>query len=171
MSFIHSKDYVSDLDAKCIQPNAVDLRLASLEEFTEQFYEAEAPHIFISESGGKQFAPRNESPVRYEDKRGSGYVLYPRRSYDVVTKHKVRIPEGAVGWCHIRSTLSRNGLILSGGLYDAGYDGVIGFTIHNLSPNYIHLEDNVRIAQFIMGHSETAHTYDGYYNQNGGHSK
>lgn len=175
MSFVHSKDFVTNLDDKCIQPNAVDLRLSTIEEFggypnptfDVMWYR---PKIVISEEASKEFGDRHQA-VRHVMYGRDGYLLKPNRAYDVVTKHSVKIPEGMVGWCHIRSTLSRNGIILSGGLYDAGYDGVIGFTLHNLSPNEIHLDDNVRIAQFIMGAAETAHLYDGYYNQNEGLSK
>lgn len=165
MGFIHSKDYVTNLDDKCIQPNAVDLRLDILEQFFDDNYMwlSRSTTVTISETGEKQFVRRTD-PTRYDN----GYVLLPRQSYDVVTKHRVAIPQGAVGWCHIRSTLSRNGIILSGGLYDAGYDGVIGFTLHNLTSYDVRLEDNVRIAQFIMAKAETSHAYDGHYNKNGG---
>jgi deoxycytidine triphosphate deaminase len=125
--------------------------------------------IRILEDGKKEFAPRRPADRTLDGH--NRWVVNPHSSYDLVTRHSVEIPEGMVGWCHIRSTLSRNGVILSGGLYDAGYDGVIGFTIHNLTNNVLHLDPGVRVAQFIMGTAETAHLYDGHYNQNGGHSK
>jgi deoxycytidine triphosphate deaminase len=170
MSFVHSKDYVTNLDDQCIQPNAVDLRLESAEVINN----GDARGFFtqtirIFDSGKKEFLNRSPAP-RFGGKH-QGFILGPSRSFDIVTKHSVKIPEGMVGWCHIRSTLSRNGIILSGGLYDAGYDGIIGFTIHNMTNNDIYLEDNVRIAQFIMATAETSHQYDGYYNQNRGFSK
>lgn len=178
MSFVHSKDHVTNLDDKCIQPNAVDLRLESLEEFVDLSEAGRAmmswstpfhQFVTISEDGPKQFADRRPASRTLDGK--DRWVVSPKSSYDLVTQHSVKIPEGMVGWCHIRSTLSRNGIILSGGLYDAGYNGVIGFTIHNLTDNVIHLDPGVRVAQFIMGASETAHLYDGYYNQNEGLSR
>jgi deoxycytidine triphosphate deaminase len=194
MSFVHSKDFVTDLDDKCIQPNAVDLRLDYVEELwtdTQQWMSSWCNPVVISE-GPKEFIRRERAERRRFIQRSpipasaigstpvpeitqsdvsDGFLIKGKRSYDLVTKHRVKVPEGIVGWCHIRSTLSRNGIILSGGLYDAGYDGVIGFTIHNLTTNDILLEDNVRVAQFIMATSETFHLYDGHYNQNGGYSK
>lgn len=178
MSFVHSKDYVTNLDDKCIQPNAVDLRIESLEEFEDYSTNITSfvgfgsslgyAQINVTEDGKKEFAPRKLALTRSDTDQ---WIVSPHKSYDLTTKHNVKIPEGMVGWCHIRSTLSRNGIILSGGLYDAGYDGNIGFTIHNLTNNTIYLDQGVRVAQFIMGASETTHLYDGHYNQNGGFSK
>lgn len=176
MSFVHSKDFVTNLDDKCIQPNAVDLRLESLEEFSGIKDGAAMftwlPYsdiITISEDGPKQFAKRQPATRTLDGT--DRWVIGPKSSYDLVTKHSVKIPEGMVGWCHIRSTLSRNGIILSGGLYDSKYDGIIGFTIHNLTNNVFHLEDGARVAQFIMATADMSHGYTGYYNQNGGLSE
>lgn len=164
---IHSKNHVTNLDDKCIQPNAVDIRCAELFEI-----QANDMRITISE-GKKEFFPQRQlhaETVLGLSKPIKAWRLDPRRSYQFETSHAVKIPEGMAGWLIIRSTLSRNGIIMSGGLYDAGYDGMIGGTIHNLTDGAFFLEENVRIGQFIMSDSETSHLYDGHYNSNGGRS-
>lgn len=166
---IHSKNHVSDVDEKSVQPNAVDIRISELFRI-----EADDMRITIGETVPKQFFPQkpidpqttlglNQGPIKT-------YRIDPLSSYQFETIHNVKIPGGMCGWLIIRSTLSRNGLIMSGGLYDAGYDGIIGGTIHNLTNGAVLLEENCRIGQFIMSDSETSHLYDGHYNQNEGRS-
>lgn len=166
---IHSKNHVSDVDQTSIQPNAIDIRCSELFQIM-----AQDMRITIGENVPKKFFPQraldpqmvlgaDEKPIRC-------WKLEPRTSYQFETKHNVKIPEGMCGWLIVRSTLSRNGIIMSGGLYDAGYDGCIGGTIHNLTDGEFFLEENCRIGQFIMSDSESSHLYDGHYNSTGGRS-
>jgi deoxycytidine triphosphate deaminase len=164
MSLVHSKNYVTNVDEKSIQPNAVDIRCAELMHIVP-----DNGYLTISESGPKEFWPQL-IPPETQNVEGKYWVLSPRSSYQFETNHQVVVPEGMAGWLIIRSTLSRNGIIMSGGLYDGGYNGMIGGTIHNLTDGRVRLEKNCRIGQFIMAESETAHLYDGHYNKNGGRS-
>lgn len=164
---IHSKDHVSKLDDKCIQPNAVDIRCAELFRIA-----ADDMRIVVSE-GKKEFFPQR--PVQAQSVLGAGspmmaWRLDPRTSYQFETEHQVEVPHGTCGWLIGRSTLCRNGIILTAGLYDAGYNGMIGGQIHNMTEGAVLLEVNCRIGQFIMSSSETNHMYDGHYNNNGGRS-
>lgn len=164
---IHAKNHATNIDEKSIQPNAVDIRCSKLFQIM-----AEDMRIQISESV-KEFFPQRE--LFAETTLGFArptktWRLDPLTSYQFETNHMVNIPEGMAGWLIIRSTLSRNGIIMSGGLYDAGYNGIIGGTIHNLSAGVILLEENCRIGQFVMCDSETSHLYDGHYNTTGGRS-
>jgi deoxycytidine triphosphate deaminase len=170
---IHSKNHVTNVDEQSIQPNAIDIRCSELMQII-----GTDTSIMISEQGKKQFFPQQvlEAETRYSAAAGMGsdavkyWTLEPRTSYQFETNHQVEVPEGMAGWLIVRSTLSRNGIIMSGGLYDSGYKGGIGGTIHNLTEGTIYLEQNVRIGQFIMTDSETSHLYDGHYNTNGGRS-
>ncbi len=161
---IHSQNHVTELDDKCIQPNAVDIRINELIKVEGQDFA-----VFIHEQGGKQFFPQKNidtEPLM----NGNYFRLDPRTTYLYETKHRVTIPNGMVGWQQVRSTLARNGLIITGGLYDAGYSGFIGGQIHNMTDGTVFIEHNCRIAQFIMSASETSHLYDGHYNKTEGRS-
>lgn len=62
-----------------------------------------------------------------------------------------------------RSTLNRNGVTVTSGLYDSGYEGHIAGMIHNTSFETI-LEPHMSIAQFIMADAMSAKMYAGGYN-------
>jgi deoxycytidine triphosphate deaminase len=166
---IHSKNHVTNVDEKSVQPNAIDIRCAELFEIL-----ADDLRIAIGENVPKKFFPQRKlEPQKVQGPDGpyiNAWHIEPRTSYQFETNHEVDIPEGMAGWLIIRSTLSRNGIIMSGGLYDSGYKGMIGGTIHNLTDGSFFLEENCRIGQFLMSDSETAHLYDGHYNKNGGRS-
>ena len=108
---IHSQNHVSNLDDKCIQPNAVDIRCADLFQI-----QADDMRITISEDK-KEFFPQRK--IHAETVLGlakpiKAWRLDPRTSYQFETNHKVKIPDGMAGWLIIRSTLSRNGIVMSG---------------------------------------------------------
>ena len=150
---VHSKDFVTNLDEACIQPNAVDLRLRSISVIGDQSC------ITISETT-KEFISR----IQLKPKDG-WFVLRANTTYDVLSRNDVHIPAGMCGWLIIRSTLARNGVILSGGLYDSNFRGQIGCVLHNTMNTDIQVESNLRFAQFIMAKAETDHLYQGFYNK------
>lgn len=170
---IHSKQFVTNLDDECIQPNAVDLRIAEIH--TLDAFSEDEPHnscIFLGNKG-KQFFRRFEQSPRKHDVRAPGVVadelyfqLRAGKCYSFTTKHNVKLPEGVAGIVKGRSTLVRNGLILTTGLYDSGYDGPIGGMILNTAPSTVYIERDSRIAQFITYKAETTHLYDGHWNHN-----
>jgi deoxycytidine triphosphate deaminase len=165
VSLVHSKNHVTNIDEKSIQPNAVDIRCSRLLEIKPD------KTLLISESGPKEFSNRWVVPVVLNSPDGiQWWTINKHSSYEFETEHEVTIPEGMAGWLVIRSTLSRNGIIMSGGVFDSGFSGLVGGTIHNLTSGNIRLEKNCRIGQFIMVNSETSHLYDGHYNNNGGRS-
>ena len=69
----------------------------------------------------------------------------------------------ACGWLIARSTLNRNGIFITSGLYDSGFENYIGGVMHvRCGPATI--EKGARIAQFIFVEAETVRMYDGEYN-------
>lgn len=154
--FVHSKDYVTNVDKESIQPNAVDIRASA-------FTMIVGGSITISEKG-KQFFPRATARTEYHGYTDEHYTpLLAHSSYEFDTNHEVTIPEGMVGWLVIRSTFARNGLLIGNGLYDSGYSGPIGGVVHNLTPGIVKVSPNIRIAQFVMAKAESAHLYNGFY--------
>lgn len=160
---VHSKDFVTNLDEACIQPNAVDLRIDTVERISA----ASSHSINIFEDGKKQFFPR-QLVQRTNGVELTSEFYIDQGPHQVESQHSVTIPEGMVGWLIIRSTFARNGLLLGNGLYDSGYSGVIGGILHNYTGGIVNVERGTRFAQFVLAKAETAHLYAGHYNQNGG---
>jgi deoxycytidine triphosphate deaminase len=140
-----------------VQPNAVDLRL------------------------GKVFKIKNETFALSEDykvHRGSeellpnevGFWTLEPGTYEVVMENIIEIGEGEAGWVITRSTLNRNGVFLTSGLYDSGYHGVMAGAMH-VTTGPLTIRKNTRIGQFLLFRAESLHKYDGSYGLNKEHDK
>lgn len=140
-----------------VQPNAVDLRL------------------------GKVFKIKNETFALSEDykvHRGSeellpnedGFWTLEPGTYEVVMENIIEIGEGEAGWVITRSTLNRNGVFLTSGLYDSGYHGVMAGAMH-VTTGPLVIRKNTRIGQFLLFKAESLHKYDGSYGLNKEHDK
>jgi len=144
-----------------IQPNAIDFTLDKLFTIDEN-------SIFrIDENsklmrGGDEVNPIND--VRF----GRDYWhLNAHTSYDGMSDFYVDIPEGVAAMLIIRSTFNRNGIFITSGLYDSGFQGHCGFAIHNNS-GVAQIAPKTRIGQIIFVESESAKMYNGGYNHESG---
>lgn len=140
---------LSNVQEGDVQPNAVDLRLGK---------------VFWIDS--KEFAIDEEQKVH----RGSvemkpdenGYYLLMPGHYEVVMENIIDVAEGQAGFVITRSTLNRNGVFLTSGLYDSGYNGVMAGVMHvNIGP--MRIKQGTRIGQYLNWDAETLHKYDGDY--------
>ena len=152
MKHIMSKSSASTLTAveqQDVQPNAVDLRL------------------------GKVFAISNNQFLIDEDRkvhRGSteidtdedGYYVLDPGHYEVVMENIVTVADNEAGWVITRSTLNRNGLFLTSGLYDSGYNGVMAAVLH-VTCGGAKIKKGTRIGQYLNFEAEMLSKYDGDY--------
>lgn len=132
------------------QPNAVDVRVAKILQFTTQ-------HAVLTESS-KKYRETSELVLQSD---GTWY-LPPNQSFELVFESSVNIAEGEAGWLVPRSTLNRNGIKLTSGLYDSGYNGVIGATLHTGNAS-LTTAPGTRLAQFILVESHSKGLYNGSY--------
>ena len=81
---------------------------------------------------------------------------------EIVMENIVSVGEGYAGFVITRSTLNRNGLFITSGLYDSGYHGVMAGCLHvRVGPAKI--KKGTRVGQFILFEAETLSMYDGSY--------
>lgn len=141
-----------------VQPNAVDLRI------------------------GKVFAIRNTDFVLSEDikqHRGSDEI-YPEDvegwwklepgSYEVVMDNIITVGPDEAGWVITRSTLNRNGVFLTSGLYDSGYNGVMAGCMH-VTAGPLVIRRGTRIGQYLSFKAQSLHAYSGSYGISSDHDK
>lgn len=141
---------------KCIQPNAIDFTLDRV------FVGEQNTSFVISE---KEKIMKKFIEVHPTDKY---FTILPHTFYDCMSEFFVKIPENCAGTLIIRSSLNRNGLFLTAGLYDSGFENNIGFVIHNNSSTPAYIAKHTRVGQIIFVDSKSAHTYTGTYNQQKG---
>lgn len=132
-----------------VQPNAVDLRIGKI--------------FFIRPN---TFTISEET----KDHRGSveltpdanGWWTLREGHYEVVMENVINVGEGEAGWVITRSTLNRNGVFLTSGLYDTGYHGVMAGVMH-VTCGPMRIQKGTRIGQYLSFAAEALHHYDGSY--------
>lgn len=134
-----------------IQPNAIDLRV-------EKIFKIDSCTFAINE---KEKHHRGSKEVKSYN---NTWTLEPG-SYEVVMSNQVVVGDGEAGFLIARSTLNRNGVFITSGLYDSGFAGNLAGVMHVTCGPMI-VDVGTRIAQFLLFKAETMHQYKGDYGLN-----
>jgi len=132
-----------------VQPNAIDLRLDSILEIDNS--------IFILDDDNKTH--RNKIQLKPDDE---GYFWLNPGHYEVLMKNVIKVGHNEAGFVITRSTLNRNGIFLTSGLYDSGYDGFMAGVLH-VNCGKAKIKKGARIGQYLNFESESKGMYDGDY--------
>ena len=132
-----------------VQPNAVDLRLGKVFKIKESDFEISNDHKV--HRGSEEIIPDSE-----------GYYNLDPGHYEVVMENIITVGEGEAGFVITRSTLNRNGLFITSGLYDTAYHGVMAGVLH-VSIGLARIKQGTRIGQYLSFDAEALHHYDGDY--------
>ncbi len=138
-----------------VQPNAVDLKIKSVSLIHG------GTVVLVGDR--KQHAKR--TVVEPDDE---GHYVLTKGKYDIVFDGKVVIGDGEAGFLITRSSLNRNGITISSGLYDTGYNSIIGGVLHVPQNTTLVVGKNERLAQFLLFDADALHDYNGAYNENKG---
>jgi deoxycytidine triphosphate deaminase len=139
-------------DTKAIQPNAFDFRVENVFMFTDCCFE-------LCNDDSKTHRTRVEL-----EPDASGFWILGVGSYGILTNIDCEIAEGEAGWLIPRSSLNRNGVFLTSGLYDSGFHNKVGCTLHVTPGCVFRVQKGSRIGQFILVRAETTGMYNGSYN-------
>lgn len=155
----NSKSQLTNVQGKDIQPNAVDLRLGK---------------VFKIEGKNRTFILSEQEKVMYESTpvlpTPDGWLRLEPGHYEVIMENTIDVAEGEAGWVITRSTLNRNGVFLTSGLYDSGYNGVMAAVMH-VTIGTFKVKVGTRIGQYLNFDSETLKLYDGSYGSKSEHDK
>lgn len=132
-----------------VQPNAVDLRIDKV------FFVR--PNTFIISEDDKTHRGSVELTPD-----ANGWFTLVEGHYEVVMENVIQVGEGEAGWVITRSTLNRNGVFLTSGLYDTGYHGVMAGMMH-VTCGPMKIQRGTRIGQYLSFNAEALHHYDGSY--------
>ena len=150
-----SSSNLTDIQEGDVQPNAVDLRLDKVFMITKD--------IFIIDEDKKQHRSKIEVKPSYD-----GYYYLDPGHYEVVMQNKIEVGEDEAGFVITRSTLNRNGVHLTTGLYDTGYKGVMAAVMHvNCGP--MKIKPGTRVGQYLCFESQALHNYEGDYGDGSEH--
>lgn len=153
----NTKSDLTGIEPEDIQPNAVDLRLGKVFKIL--------PEVF--EIAGNAKKHRGSYEIMPDEKEM--FHLEPG-PYEVIMENKITVGSNEAGWVITRSTLNRNGLFLTSGLYDSGYSGVMAGVLHvTIGPAKI--KKGTRIGQYLSFDAEMLKEYDGSYGLKSEHDK
>ena len=153
----NSRSTLTNVEQKDIQPNAVDLR-------ADKFFRVADTDFVISEDH-----KQHRGSIEIEPDL-DGWFYLEEGHYEVVMQNIINVGNNEAGWVITRSTLNRNGLFLTSGLYDTGYNGVMAGMLHvTIGPARI--KKGTRIGQYLNFEAESIKVYDGSYGLNKEHDK
>jgi deoxycytidine triphosphate deaminase len=152
-----SKSNLDGVQKGDIQPNAVDLRLGKVFGIK--------PHDFIIDEDHKSHRGVVEINLAAD-----GYYHLDPGHYEVIMQNEIQVADGEAGWVISRSTLNRNGVFLTSGLYDSGYQGVMAGVMH-VNIGRMRIKPGTRIGQYLSYKAETLAIYDGDYGAGKEHDK
>jgi deoxycytidine triphosphate deaminase len=132
-----------------VQPNAVDLRLGKVFSITN--------NLFTVSEDTKQ----HRGSFLLDPDQDGWYNLDPGR-YEVIMENIITVGEDEAGFVITRSTLNRNGVYLTSGLYDTGYSGVMAGVMH-VTCGPMKIKQGTRIGQYLNFNAESLFNYDGDY--------
>lgn len=152
-----SKSSLTNVQEGDCQPNAVDLRIDKVFRIL--------PNVFEITNETKKHRGTEEVLPDAE-----GFFNLEIGSYEVVMENIVNVGQNESGWTITRSTLNRNGVFITSGLYDSGYHGVMAGCMHvNIGP--MRVKKGTRVAQYLSFESEMLHEYNGSYGLKSDHDK
>ena len=142
----------TEFEEKAIQPNAYDISL-------DKVFKMNDASFIISELNKSH---RGSTEVKYDE---AEYFQLEPGTYEFTAKEIISVGAGEAGWIITRSTLNRNGLFITSGLYDSGYHGIMAGALH-VTGGTAFIKKGTRIGQFLLFKSETLNMYDGDYGIN-----
>ena len=148
----NSSSSLENLQSTDVQPNAVDLRLKKVFKLF--------PNTFTLNNEEKHH--RGSTPENLDIE---GYWNLIPGSYEVILGDLVKIGDDEAGWVITRSTLNRNGVFITSGLYDSGYYGPMAACLH-VTTGMFRVKQDTRVGQFLLFKAESLKQYDGSYGLN-----
>ena len=151
----NSESELSIYDPDQVQPNAIDLKV-------DKIFKINSTMFTVSEEqkmhrGGEELVPGED-----------GFWLLETGVYEIIMEGEITIGPSEAGFVITRSTLNRNGLFITSGLYDSGYSGVMAGALH-VHCGVAGIQKGTRVGQFLLFDAESINQYAGSYGSGSAH--
>lgn len=143
-----------------VQPNAVDLRVDKIFKLTDKTF-------ILSDKENKKIH-RESYPLPYLF--NTDWWRLEVGTYEIVMENIIDVGPDEAGWVITRSTLNRNGVFITSGLYDSGYHGVMAGALH-VTSGPVEIQRGTRVGQFLLFKSQALKKYEGSYGLKSEHDK
>lgn len=150
---------LSNVDNDMAQPNAIDIRIDRVFAFKDT-------RSYVAVIGEDDDNPDKEIKVHRKTEEMNadlnGWMKLPPGSYPFTTQHEITVGANEAGWVITRSTLNRNGVFISSGLFDSSYVGGLDLCLHVFG-GPIWIKRGTRVGQYVCVDAESIKEYDGDY--------
>ena len=155
-----------------VQPNAIDFTL-------DQAYSVKSgPFIMAINTidgkeekcmrGGDQLVVQSH-PFNSKFADGANtWIIKGHGMIDCLSNMYVEVPDDVAVMLIPRSSIARNGIILTCGLYDTGFKGHLGFMLHNRHDEAAYIGPGVRVGQCMFISADSVGQYAGGWNHEQG---
>lgn len=154
----NSNSTLTGVDKGDSQPNAVDLRLDKVFVMLDK--------EFVIDNNQKA----HRGTIELQPDEDGWFNLQSGCTYEVVMENIIQVGVDEAGWVITRSTLNRNGIFITSGLYDSGYHGVMAGAMH-VRNGPAKIKKGTRVAQFLLFKAEALSEYNGSYGLKSEHDK
>ena len=122
-----SSSFLSIVRDGQVQPNAVDIKI-------DKMFAIKHRNTFYIDEEEKL----HRGSTEIEPDEDGVFKLEANTSYEFLAEGEISVGPDEAGWVITRSTLNRNGIFLTSGLYDSGYHGVMAgpFVQKYIFPNF-----------------------------------
>lgn len=146
---IVEKGYIENMEGGNfeVQQNGIDITLGSAEIINGGFLGVDKREV-------KSYTEMLLDPE-------NNYHFSPEYAYSVNFQQSIKVPDNMCAQIVQRSTLNRMGAFIVSGVYDSGFNNIIGAVLRTSAP--VVIEKGARIAQIVFTKADPASLYSGIY--------
>lgn len=124
---------------------------------------------YSSKKVPEAYLDKTNSSDMFIKRKNKKYIELPPHQFTLLhTLEYISFPKEIIGFCNLRSTLARWGIIAPPTIIDAGFEGNITIEIFNASDTKLFLPVNSRFLHVILVEAKGAEPYRGsYFKQTG----
>ena len=123
---------------------------------------------------GAETIQRTIDSIKKQSYKSFEYIIIDGLSNDkteqIIMQNEIEVADDEAGFVITRSTLNRNGVFLTSGLYDTGYKGVMAGVMH-VNCGKMRIKPGTRVGQYLNWKAESISSYDGDYGVGKDHDK
>jgi len=146
--------YIKNVKPENIQPNSIDLTVASVYTITGSL-------VLFANKENKRRLPEYHSLKTFPFEGVEMFKLEPGYRYQIEFNEVLNLPSSVCGLTLVRSSMAKSGCTGENGLFDSGYQGACGMMVSVQEESYI--EVGASIAQMLFFYTEASRLYDGFY--------
>jgi dCTP deaminase len=132
------------MNEKTIRENGLDLTLSGTYAIESETYNEKVVDL------------HNQDVNRFSVVKSDGkFILHPNQFMLLSTKEIISVPNNIMGFCAIRSTIARSGILCPQTVLDCGFSGALTIEVFNSTKKPIILTEGDRFLHVVLSFTKT----------------